>query len=277
MPGLRKRREPSSGFFLRRFVWPRRGSFVIVPARFFHGLEGKTLRPSRRGTWPRSWIPLICGMLALCAGCAELAGLNPYMRRQWKEDESVLPTYYTHLRRIRALEEQVASMPPEEQQRVAAELTRLIAEERNTQLRSAAVRSLSAFPRPLNQHGIHMAASDTDPRLREAACQALERQGDAEALRVLATLIEHDDNLDVRLAAARGLSSFRDPQAVAALGRALDDTNPAIQLRAIYALRDSTGRNYGENIELWRSYVRGENPAEPPASSLASQVQSWFF
>lgn len=218
---------------------------------------------------------LIAASMLACLGCAEFAWLNPILRRQWKEDEALGPTFHAHVRRVRDLQFQAARMPPEEQRRVAAELTTLIKEERNTLLRCTAVRSLAAFPPELSHEGIQLAATDNNPRLREAACDGLGKLGDPAAVGTLAALVR-DDELDVRLAAARQLGRFPDPRAVAALGTALDDPSPALQLRAVEALRNSSGRDYGENLELWRAYVRGENPAPPEGPSLAERVWNWF-
>lgn len=218
---------------------------------------------------------LLLSMLAFI-GCAEFAWLNPMLRRQWKEDEALAPTFHTHLKRVRELEHKVAKMPPDQQQRIAAELTRLIREDRNTLLRSTAVRSLSALPPELSQQGIQIAATDPDPRLREAACEALGNLGDAAALSTLVALVREDEQLDVRLAATRQLGRFKDPEAIAALGVALDDPNPAMQFRAVHALREVSGRDYGDDLELWRAYVRGEDPPPRDGPSFAERIRNWF-
>jgi hypothetical protein len=213
--------------------------------------------------WKRPCYLLLASCLvANAVGCAEFAGLNPVLRRQWREDEKILPSFHTHLKRIRALEHQASSMPPEEQRRVAGELTRLIREDRNTLLRTAAVRSLGAFPKELSREGIQVAATDSEPRVREAACTALARMGDPASVGMLAAMVQNDDNLDVRLAASQQLGQFSDPLAIQALGAALDDPNPALQFRAVQSLERASGRDYGRDLELWRAYVRGENPPD---------------
>jgi HEAT repeat protein len=216
-------------------------------------------------------IPLLLGVL----GCAEFAGLNPVLRKQWREDEKILPSFHTHLKRVRGLEAQAAFMPREEQQRVSRELTRLIREDRNTLLRTAAVRSLSAFPQEMSREGVQVAATDQEPRLREVACAALGRLGDPSSVGMLAALLQNDDNLDVRLAASQQLGKFSDPLAVQALGSALDDSNPALQYRVVQSLERASGRDYGRDLELWRAYVRGEDPPER-TPTYAERLRRWF-
>lgn len=226
--------------------------------------------------WKQYCVAFLGGSLLLGAlGCAEFAGLNPVLRKQWREDEKILPSFHAHLKRVRALEAQAATMPREEQQRVSRELTRLIREDRNTLLRTAAVRSLSAFPQEMSREGIQVAATDKEPRLREVACAALGRLGDPASIGMLAALLQNDDDLDVRLAASQQLGYFSDPLAVQALGSALDDSNPALQFRAVQSLERASGRDYGRDLELWRAYVRGEEPPER-APSYAERLRSWF-
>ena len=220
---------------------------------------------------------LLVGIALLLSllGCAEFAGLNPVLRRQWREDEKILPSFHAHLKRIRALESQAPSLPTEEQQRVARELTRLIREDRNTLLRTAAVRSLSAFPVEMSREGVHAAATDKEPRLREVACLAMGRLGDSSSIGLLAALLQNDEDLDVRLAASNQLANFSEPLAIQALGTALDDPNPAIQFRAVQSLERASGRDYGRDLELWRAYVRGEDPPER-VPSIAERFRTWF-
>jgi len=215
--------------------------------------------------------------LTMSTGCAELNWLNPISRQQWAEDEKILPSYFTHLKRIRALESQAARMDPLEQQRVSAELTRLIHEDQNIMLRAAAVRSLGAFPAELSKPGVQFAAADNNPQLRIAACAALGKLGDSAAVDILAALVEHDADIDVRLAATRELADFSDPTSLRALGIALDDPNPALQFRAVQSLKVASGRHYGDDIAMWRSWIRGEQPIEPTPSVAEQLRKLWLF
>ena len=60
-----------------------------------------------------------------------------------------------------------------------------------------------------------------------------------------------------------------------ALKIALEDGDPALQRRAIASLRSVTGRDYGENVNLWREYLNGGDPqVETP--SLVERFQRLF-
>jgi HEAT repeat protein len=219
---------------------------------------------------------LLLALAGLCgSGCAEFAGLNPYYRRQWAEDERFGPTYHTYLEQIRAIEGNAAGFDPVKQQQVAAELTRLIQEDRNTVLRVAAIRSLAAFPVSLSEQGLQLAITDVDPEIRMAACQALASSGNPNAASILSGLVESDPDLDVRLAATRGLAGSSDPNSLRALGIALNDSNPALQYRAVQSLKSSTGYRYGDDIALWKAWMRGESPPEPSPSIAERLLPVW--
>lgn len=210
-------------------------------------------------------------------GCVELNALNPYYRKQWAEDERIMPSFHTHWKRIRALETTAGHMPYEDQRRSASELTRLIKEDSNLVLRIAAVRSLSAFPPELAREGVLAALADKDAELRVAACEALRRIGDEEAIAVLASLVETDSHLDVRLAATRALGGLDHPAAWRALAAALDDRDPALQYRAMESLAQTSGRRYGYDVALWKAYLRGENPPPPPPPSIVERIRESVF
>jgi hypothetical protein len=69
------------------------------------------------------------------------------------------------------------------------------------------------------------------------------------------------------LAAVRALGETKDPAAVAALGRALDDRDPALQYYAVHSLQEVTRENLGNDVDRWRQYVQsGQVPSERPVS-----------
>ena len=258
----------------RNRIWNQnrnRNQHLYKLRRFFSFASPRPLPMGRRFACS----VLLLAWTALCSGCAELNWLNPISRKQWAEDEKILPSYFTHLQRIRALESQAARMDPMEQQRVAGELTRLIREDANIVLRVAAVHSISAFPPELCLQAIQFAAADSNSELRVAACEALGKLGSPDAVDLLAALVESDQDLDVRLAATRELGAFSENRSLYALGVALNDPNPALQYRAVQSLKRASGRNYGDDIAMWRSWTRGENPIEP-SPSLAEQFKRWF-
>jgi HEAT repeat protein len=92
----------------------------------------------------------------------------------------------------------------------------------------------------------------------------------------LSELLKSDVDTDVRLAAARALGQTHDQAAVAALGAALEDRDPAMQYRAVQSLQELTGKNLGNNVERWQQYVRGEAPKTQEPTSLAERFRKMF-
>jgi HEAT repeat protein len=92
---------------------------------------------------------------------------------------------------------------------------------------------------------------------------------------LLSETLRGDVDGDVRLAAAQALGETKNPAAVAALGEALADTNPAMQYRAVLSLQQATGKNFGDSVERWQQYVKVER-REQPAPSLAQRPGNSF-
>jgi HEAT repeat protein len=115
---------------------------------------------------------------------------------------------------------------------------------------------------------------DSDRDVRIICCETVGQHKPADAAKLLMEVLASDTEIDVRLAAARALGEFKDdPAVVVALGTALDSNDPAMQYRAVQSLRKTTGKNYDDNINTWREYVKGNNPPEP---SVASKLKSLF-
>ena len=72
------------------------------------------------------------------------------------------------------------------------------------------------------------------------------------------------------------MGKTRDPAAIAALAAALEDTDVAMQHRAVCSLRDITGESLGNDVDRWRQYAKEGRlkPAEP--SSLAGRMPRLF-
>lgn len=237
-----------------------------------------------RMTNTRVAILLGLGLLVLLpagAGCAdgtlpEVVALNPLEHRQWAIDRQYGPTMYEQLAELDALESGASRLTPQEQQYWTNLLTNIVQHDENGLLRARSVRVLGGLPNPQALAALHAASADKDEAVRIAACEAWRRRGGDAALDALAQAISSDRSIDVRLAAARALASFRDPRAIQALGVALNDRDPALQRRAIESLRTVSGRDYRNDLAAWRQFVQGGNPAPPPAPSLAEQLRDWF-
>jgi HEAT repeat protein len=219
---------------------------------------------------------VLLGTLVLCSsGCANgLTDALPY----WPFGNTERTTYLTPAKRIvklNELAEQASSKSEAERETISGELATQIKQEEDPVIREELVKTISAFPTATTR-AVQMAAlKDFDPYVRIAACEKLSDTGDPAVAAALAEMVQNDADIDVRLAATDALSKFKDPAVMPALALALDDTDPALQHRAIQSLRaTSNGQDYGNDVSAWRQYARGETPTPKPPTSVAEKLRS---
>ncbi len=208
------------------------------------------------------------GLLLLAAtGCADpwlqINRLNPVTARQWQEDEAYLATLHTKLAAIEGIRRDVDSLSPANQQQWSLTLAQIIEHDDNALLRAAAVKTLSLFPPQLSGPALAKALEDGSANVRIAACEAWCDQQPGPAVEHLARILGSDTDLDVQIAAAKGLSNFQDPRAVSALALALDSKDPALQYRATRSLAEISPVDYGRDVVAWKQYLQGQPPAQP--------------
>jgi hypothetical protein len=222
----------------------------------------------------------LCLSLGL-TGCAdgplflELAFLNPYHRQNWADDEKYGPTFYTRIGEIQGVREGADQLTRQQQQHLAQQLTEIVQFDENPQLRREATLALGALATPDAVAGLRVAVSDQDAIVRIAACRSWGERGGPEAVTLLAGIVNSDQDLDVRMAATKQLGNFSEPAALEALGVALDDSDPALQFRAVQSLKKSTRRSYGNSVVAWRQYLQGGTPP-PPNPSLVERMTNLF-
>jgi HEAT repeat protein len=229
---------------------------------------------------------IACGAALMCCcfatGCVDgpfgLAKYNPWVTKDWKEDEKYAATYHRKVADLADLRGRAPTLPPDEQERYSTELAVEVQRENAVVMRSELVRTLAAFPTHQARSAIQLAATDADPYVRRAACLALGKNPDPEALQILGKTLESDNDPDVRIVAARELGKFKDPQAAQALAVAIDDNNPALQQTAMDSLRTVTGKDFGYSASAWREFMQGGSPTPPPAASIAQQFrENWWW
>jgi hypothetical protein len=116
---------------------------------------------------------------------------------------------------------------------------------------------------------------DPDAMVRMAACDAWVEIGGSEAVRHLAHRYRSDDDIDVRLHVLRAIGDLGDDEAVPVLAEALEAADPAVQYRAVAALKDVTGEDLGNDVNVWREWAA--NPDAPrPTWSLAEAWRKLF-
>lgn len=181
------------------------------------------------------------------------------------------------IRGLRQIAESGASTPADQQQRISAELAAEYQKETDPLIRLEIVETLSHFQTESAAAVLKTAVGDADRDVRVAACLAWGKRGGPESTSVLADVLSRDSDIDVRLAAAKALGDTRDTAAVAALGNALEDPDPALQVRAVTSLREVTGKDFGGDVDRWRQYVKGETPGPPHPVSIAERFRSLFY
>ena len=177
---------------------------------------------------------------------------------------------------LRSLGRKAAGAGPAEQQTISADLAAVYEREEDPLIRAEIVRAMGGYPTESAAFVLESAVGDSDSDVRLAACEALGKRGDPEAVGMLTTVLSSDMDIDVRMAAARALGETGDSAAVSPLGRILEERDPALQHQAVMSLRKCSGQDLGNDVNRWRQYVRGETPDPPRSISVAERVKRLF-
>lgn len=216
-----------------------------------------------------------CGLLLVLAGCS--GGVDGALARLKHEPiTDVVPGVPSPAERMAALEKirDVAdNADPAERERLAGQLAAGYADETDPTIRAEIVRTATGYRNAATAETVRKALGDADAGVRIAACEALGQWKDAEAANLLAGALASDTDTEVRLAAIAALGETHQKSAVTALADSLEDRDPAIQYRAVEALREITGEDLPNDVNQWRLYVRGEIP---PKSEPVSVVQRFL-
>ncbi|MFW6169812.1 MAG: HEAT repeat domain-containing protein [Planctomycetota bacterium] len=226
----------------------------------------------------RLYPPATLALLAVLVGCAEgpmpyIMSLNPKTRQEWAADEMYEPTLHRQLAEVKALRESAATLSAAKQRHWSGELQYILQHHDNPLLRASAVKTLAEFAVPEANEGLRVALTDGDATVQQTACAAWGARGGEEALQRLAEVLDTEKELDVRIAAARELRRFQDPTAYRALGVALQDPDPALQYQAVESLREASGKEYGNDLQAWRKFARGQDPGPEHSPSVAQRLR----
>jgi len=208
----------------------------------------------------------ILAVLILLGGCAEgafwrMGRFSPRVREKWAEEEKLADTLFVKKRRMEEGVTRAQNGTLDEKQRVARELGEIVYRDTVLLTRIHAVRLLGQIDCPAANDILENALRDFNSDIRIATIDAIQHKPSDIAVPLLRRVIGGDTNTDVRLAATRALGKFKGDQTVAALALAINDNDPALQLRAAESLRAVTGRPYGKNIAAWQEYVQNSGAA----------------
>lgn len=235
---------------------------------------------------PRSWrkdgsllaISFLLGLVAatLC-GCTTTDQMMMSMGISEKPDqvEGVIAPY----ERIEALERLQKSGPKstdEVQQGVSSQLVTEYRDEADPMIRSQIIKTLGAYPTEASATVLRHALTDPDPEVRMVACEAWGKRGDMEAIQRLGELIKVDTDSDVRIAAVRALGETRRAEAVQSIAPALEDSNPALQRRAVLAMKEVSNQDFGNDVVRWHQWATNKQVEPPQKTSFAEKVKGIF-
>ena len=213
-------------------------------------------------------------LLLAALGCSQQSRKNFAWPWAPEVDDAVgITTPAQRLAAMKEMAEKADKQSPAEQERVSADLAKQIQEEQDPMIRRNIVKALGHFNTASSTAVLQAAVADSDAWVRVAACEAWGRRGGPESVERLATLLSADTNLDVRLAAAHALGQTRIKGPTAALGRSTFRWRPRNPLSRTWLAEKISGKDYGNDPNLWRAYARGENPDPPSGPSIARAHQ----
>jgi len=196
---------------------------------------------------------------------------TPWAQNQWAEEEKIADTLFAQKKEMTAKVDAAVGAPVERQQEIAYELSEIASRSPVLLLRLHAVDQLGRLKSPAAVDALANAAQDSNFDVRLAAIRSFEKLPASTAIPNLQRMVGSDTNIDVRLAATRALGQFPGNRAVSAIGLALNDPDPALQLRAAESLQAVTGESFGRDVPAWQQYV-SRLPAVGGMPESSSQV-----
>jgi len=245
-------------------------------------MSSQTKQASSQATAIQPGIMLISALVC-CAltGCQDgplyaLKAANPYyVMGEWKRDEAIGVTDHERLKQLALLAETIDQMPANKQRFWAEHLDKMIENDESPEMRRLAVRAAGRLRDPSAMAMIEKGLDDDSVKVRMEACSSLGRMTGEEAARTLAATVGTDTSEDVKHAALTALASHKNQVAVKALKVALSDRNPATRDLAIQSLRSATGKNYGDDPQVWIAALDGK-PTQQVETRLAERLRDIF-
>lgn len=205
------------------------------------------------------WILFSVSCLSGCAGWAP-----------WKNNEKAARNAElygpTANQRIKTMQDEakIAKAASQERQiEFTQDLSRKVLEEHDARVRSEIIAVAAGFDTASAIAVCKGALQDPDERVRMKACEVWRQRGGDEAVQLLANRYRTDRELDVRLRALRMLGELKDKTAVPVLAEALEDPDPAVQYRAVSALKLVSDRDLGDDVNKWREWAADPDAKQP--------------
>ncbi len=216
------------------------------------------------------------GMIAFLAimlvssGCHDgplygLKVINPYYSlKQWREDEKYGITDHKRRAELTKLVGSMPSLPKQRQTFWLKNLEQIMEHDESPEMRRLAVMAAGQLNDSAADEIVRDGLQDESVKVRMACCQTLGNRSDEQATRMLAETAGSTTDQDVRKAAFAALGKHQGTLATDALKIALEDRDPATRDIAMKSLRTSTGKNYGDDPDVWIAALQGKEVQEQP-------------
>jgi len=214
---------------------------------------------------------LVAGVGTGCAGGPRLGNPLDKSEQAARDREKYGPTADERMKELDSRAQAARGGARAAREELTAQLAREMLAEHDPRVRCRILEVVTDFDTPAAAAICKGALQDPDDRVRMAACSAWARRGGPEAVQLLAARYQSDAELDVRLRALRELGTLGDAAAVPVLAKALEDRDPAVQYRAVAALKAVSGRDLGDDVNRWREWA-----ADPEGSAAEWSVAEAF-
>lgn len=214
--------------------------------------------------------PLVLPACLFLAGCTTWTRFaNP--TQVARDREFYGPTADQRIEELAAEAKAARAAGPARQAEFTERLAAEMLGEHDPRVRCRILAAAADFDTPAAVAICRGALQDPDDDVRMQACDVWAKRGGPDAVTLLAARMTADTELDVRLRALRMLGELGDEQAIPALAKALEDPDPAMQYRAVAALKQVSGRDLGDDVNAWRAWA-----ADPEGSGQAWSIAEGF-
>jgi len=220
-------------------------------------------------------------LLGTSTGCQDgplyaLKVANPYYSlHTWRKDEAIGVTDHQRRKELTVLAKTAKQLPSDKQQFWMPHLQEIMQNDASAEMRRLAVQAAGAMEIGEAKGVIERGLDDESVKVRMEACRALGRRTGIEAARSLVAVVGTETNVDVKHAALDALANHQDPIAVETLKVALSDRDPATRNLAVESLRDATGKDYGDDPQVWIAALNGEEVQKQP-TRFAERLRELF-
>lgn len=219
---------------------------------------------------------LLITSVVLFSGCAEgmfwkSGYLSPWVRQRWSDEEQIAATLFTKRAQMREIVEKARESGTAQQDEASQFLADVVTNDPVLLLRIEATKLLGALDTDTARKSVQLAARDRDVEVRLAAVRSLEKLGGDSSGQTLAEMARNDVDIDVRIGATAALGRFNGPFVTQTLKEAINDPDPAMQLRAAESLAAVTGQDFGNDIQAWQAYLQRTTPDQADSSTQVAE------